>query len=123
MHAMRDAGVRGIMYQEVFAPDPSQAKVAMRELEERIDALQVKQTDLVSLGISPHAPYTVSDPLYDAAARFANSHDMPLAMHIAESQAEVDDLRRGLGGRCPGFDQPGRGCPVWGRAGRLGLSS
>jgi cytosine/adenosine deaminase-related metal-dependent hydrolase len=107
MQAMRDAGVRGIMYQEVFGPDPSQAETAMRELEERIDALQREQTELVSLGVSPHAPYTVSDPLYDAAARFAKSHDLPLAMHIAESQAEFEIVTSGTGDFAEGLKRRG----------------
>ena len=97
MQAMRDAGVRGLMYQEVFGPDPSQAEIAMRELTDRVEALQRDQTELVTLGVSPHAPYTVSDPLYDAAARFANSRHLPLAMHIAESEPEVDLVTRGTG--------------------------
>jgi len=97
MQAMRDAGVRGVMYQEVFGPDPSQAEIAMRELEERIEALRLEETELVSLGVSPHAPYTVSDPLYDAAARFANSRRLPLAMHIAESEPEFEIVTRGEG--------------------------
>ena len=97
MQAMRDAGVRGVMYQEVFGPDPSQAEVAMRELEGRVEALLREQSELVTLGVSPHAPYTVSDRLYEAAARFANSRQLPLAMHIAESQPEVDLVTRGTG--------------------------
>jgi cytosine/adenosine deaminase-related metal-dependent hydrolase len=97
MQAMRDASVRGVMYQEVFGPDPSQAEIAMRELEDRVEALLRDQTELVTLGISPHAPYTVSDPLYDAATRFANSRQLPLAMHIAESEPEVDLVTRGTG--------------------------
>jgi cytosine/adenosine deaminase-related metal-dependent hydrolase len=97
LRAMRDAGVRGIMYQEVFGPDPSHSPVAMRELEARIDVLRLDQTELVSLGVSPHAPYTVSDPLYDAAVRFANSRELPLAMHIAESGPELDLVTRGTG--------------------------
>jgi cytosine/adenosine deaminase-related metal-dependent hydrolase len=107
MRAMRDAGVRGIMYQEVFAPDPSQAEIAMRELEDRVDALRLEQSELVSLGVSPHAPYTVSDPLYDAAARFANSRGLPLAMHIAESQAELDIVTRGTGDFAEGWRRRG----------------
>ncbi len=97
MQAMREAGVRGIMFQEVFGPDPAQAVMAMRELEGRIETLLLEQTDLVKLGVSPHAPYTVSDPLYDAAADFANSRQLPLAMHIAESEPEVDLVTRATG--------------------------
>jgi cytosine/adenosine deaminase-related metal-dependent hydrolase len=114
MEAMRDAGVRGIMYQEVFGPDPAHAEGAMRELEDHVDALRLEQTELVSLGVSPHAPYTVSDPLYDAAARFANSRQLPLAMHIAESQPEVDLVTHGRGDFAERWER--RGIPVSPRA-------
>ncbi|HWL38878.1 MAG TPA: amidohydrolase family protein [Gemmatimonadaceae bacterium] len=88
MTAMREQGVRGVMYQEVFGPDPADADAAVRDLEDRVAGLEAGQTDLVRLGISPHAPYTVSDELYAAAARFAHSRGLPLAMHVAESDAE-----------------------------------
>lgn len=88
MTAVRELGVRGIMYQEVFGPDPAQADAAMQDLEQRIERLVGEQTELVSLGVSPHAPYTVSDRLYEAAARFARSRSLPIAMHIAESEPE-----------------------------------
>lgn len=97
MRALREQGVRGIMYQETFGPDPSHAAAAIRELEARIDKLQPEQTDLVALGVSPHAPYTVSDRLYEAAARFADSRGLPMAMHIAESAAEYEIVAGGSG--------------------------
>jgi cytosine/adenosine deaminase-related metal-dependent hydrolase len=114
MQAMRELGVRGIMYQEVFGPDSSQAEIAMRELEDRIEKLQLDQTELVSLGVSPHAPYTVSDPLYAAAARFANGRKLPLAMHIAESQPEYDIVVSGNGDFADRWRR--RGIPVSRRA-------
>jgi cytosine/adenosine deaminase-related metal-dependent hydrolase len=97
MQAMGELGVRGVMYQEVFGPDPSQVKVAMAELEGRIEIHDKQQTDLVRLGVSPHAPYTVSDALYDAAAAFANRRRIPLAMHIAEGEAEHELVTSGSG--------------------------
>jgi cytosine/adenosine deaminase-related metal-dependent hydrolase len=114
LQAMRELGVRGIMYQEVFGPDPSQAEIAMRELEARIEKLQLEQTGLASLGISPHAPYTVSDPLYVAAATFANAHRLPLAMHIAESEPEYDIVASGTGDFADRWRR--RGIPVGPRA-------
>jgi 5-methylthioadenosine/S-adenosylhomocysteine deaminase len=114
MEAMRELGVRGIMYQEVFGPDPSQSDVAMRELEERIEKLAAEQTDLVTLGVSPHAPYTVSDALYKAAAKFANTRRLPLAMHIAESQQEFDLVTNGSGDFADRWKR--RGIPVTPRA-------
>ena len=97
LQAMSDLGVRGIMYQEVFAPDPSQCDAAVRDLESRLAKLEPEQTGLVALGVSPHAPYTVSDPLYAATAKLAQHRKLPLAMHIAESAAEEDLVVRGEG--------------------------
>src|SRR3982751_3628608 len=88
MQAMNELGVRGVMYQEVFGPDPSQSKLAIDTLEGMLDKLTPEQTDLVRLGVSPHAPYTVSDALYATTASLARGRNLPLAMHIAESAAE-----------------------------------
>ncbi|MFL5595099.1 MAG: amidohydrolase family protein [Gemmatimonadaceae bacterium] len=114
LKAMRELGVRGIMYQEVFGPDPSQSESMMRDLEDRISKLRLEQTDLVSLGVSPHAPYTVSDQLYAAAAEFARSSRLPLAMHIAESEPEYDLVTQGTGDFAARWSR--RGIPVARRA-------
>ena len=97
MQAMLMLGVRGIMYHEVFAPDPSKCDAAIRDLKEHLTKLEPAQTDLVTLGLSPHAPYTVSDPLYVATGELARRRKLPLAMHIAESAAEEDMVVRGEG--------------------------
>ncbi len=95
LDAMRQLGVRGIMYQEVFCPWPDAARVrdAAADLRAKLAALEPLETDLVRLGISPHAPYTVSDPLFALAARAGR----PLAVHIAESDAESRLVRDGTG--------------------------
>lgn len=88
MQAMRDAGVRGIMYQEVFGPDPAQCDESMRGLREAVSGLRYLETPLVRLGVSPHAPYTVSDELFRATAALAREQGLPMAIHIAESDLE-----------------------------------
>ena len=107
MRAMNELGVRGIMYQEVFGPDPSHADAAMRELGDRVEKLLLEKTDLVALGVSPHAPYTVSDRLYAAAAEFANSRRLPMAMHIAESEAEYEIVANARGDFAKGWERRG----------------
>ena len=97
LDAMIELGVRGVMYQEVFAPDPARCDAAIADLTKLLDNFEPRQTDLVSLGVSPHAPYTVSDALYGAAAKLATKRKLPLAMHIAESAAEEDIVIRGDG--------------------------
>jgi cytosine/adenosine deaminase-related metal-dependent hydrolase len=97
MRAMRDAGVRGVMFQEVFGPDPAQCDGAMAELRERVGALRYLETPLVQVGISPHAPYTVSDALFRAAVGLAREQGLPMAIHIAESDHETLYVAQGTG--------------------------
>jgi len=40
-------------------------------------------------GLSPHSPYTVSEPVLRAVRRFSLEKDIRLAMHIAESKDET----------------------------------
>jgi 5-methylthioadenosine/S-adenosylhomocysteine deaminase len=95
--AMIEAGVRGIMYQEVFGPDPAQCAASLAELQSKVESLRPRQTARVRLGVSPHAPYTVSDPLYAAVAAYASRESLPVAVHIAESDVERELVERGEG--------------------------
>jgi cytosine/adenosine deaminase-related metal-dependent hydrolase len=52
---------------------------------------------LVRLGVSPHAPYTVSDELYQAATRFALDEQLPMALHVAEAEVECLLVEQGSG--------------------------
>ena len=88
MRAMREAGVRGIMYQEVFGPDPKQCDASIAELRTAVSGLRYLETPLVRVGVSPHAPYTVSDDLFRATAELAREQRLPVAVHIAESELE-----------------------------------
>ena len=95
--AMLEAGVRGVMYQEVFGPDPAECERSLAGLREKVAALRPRETALVRVGISPHAPYTVSDALYAAAAGYARDESLPIAVHIAESEVEQALVERGEG--------------------------
>ena len=55
------------------------------------------ETDLVRLGVSPHAPYTVHEDLLIDVAAFAVGAKLPVAIHLAESVAEIAFLREGSG--------------------------
>jgi 5-methylthioadenosine/S-adenosylhomocysteine deaminase len=97
MEALVLGGQRGIVFQEVFGPDIMQAKKSLAGLKKKVEALRRMETSLVRVGVSPHAPYTVSSLLLRLVTEYAERDEMPLAMHCAESQAEDDFMRRGLG--------------------------
>ena len=88
IRAMREAGVRGIMYQEVFGPAPGSCDSALEELQRKVAGHHEIADSLRLVGVSPHAPYTVSDALYTAVARYAERERLPIAIHIAESAEE-----------------------------------
>ena len=97
IRAMAEAGASGIAYQEVFGPHPARMADSLAGLRARADALGRYDGGRVRLGLSPHAPYTVSGPLYTAVAEWAARDRLPLAVHLAESRAESDLLGRGSG--------------------------
>src|SRR5438094_124460 len=80
-----------------LAPDPAHCAAGMEELRRALDRLSPLATSPLSLGVSPHAPYTVSEPLYRAVADLARRERCPLAMHLAESRAETELVRDGSG--------------------------
>ena len=112
--AMLERGVRGICYREVFGPDPAQCERAIGELRRKFESMRARETPLVRAGLSPHAPYTVSDPLYTATAALARELGAPVAVHIAESALETALVVEGAGAFADGLR--GRGIPVTHRA-------
>lgn len=97
LEAMRGMGVRGIMYQEVFGPDPASCDEAVAGLRRKLAVHEQARSPLVRLGVSPHAPYTVSDELFEAVAALADEMSLPMAVHIAESADEDAYVRHATG--------------------------
>ena len=48
-------------------------------------------------GLSPHAPYTVHPALLSDLIKLAKAKKAPVAMHLAETQAELELLQHGTG--------------------------
>ncbi len=113
--ALRMVGLRGIVYQESFGPDPNAAVENVAKLRDQILELRDLENGQVEVGVSPHAPYTVSGPQLELIARLAIDKKLPLMMHAAESEAEklfmlagegvfADGLRaRGIQWQAPGI--------------------
>jgi 5-methylthioadenosine/S-adenosylhomocysteine deaminase len=103
MKALRVAGMRGIVYQESFGPDPRLAEENFSKLQAKVSALRELETALVKCGVSPHAPYSVCGPQLRMIARYARDENLPVMMHAAETQLEVALLREGCGAFAEGL--------------------
>ena len=97
IRVLAEAGGSGLAYQEVFGPHPSQLEESLSGLRKRVRELESLATGRVQIGVSPHAPYTVSGPLFGAVAAWARAEGLPLAVHVAESRAETQFLLAGSG--------------------------
>jgi 5-methylthioadenosine/S-adenosylhomocysteine deaminase len=82
------AGLRAIVYLEVFGSDPGAAA-------ERFEGMcaAIEPSPLVRLGVSPHAPYSVSLEVY----AWCLSLGVPVGTHLAESANENEWLEHGTG--------------------------
>jgi cytosine/adenosine deaminase-related metal-dependent hydrolase len=105
--AMLERGVRGICYREVFGPDPAQCDAAVAELRAKVLDMRVRETAMVRVGVSPHAPYTVSDALFRATTALARELSAPMAIHIAESALESELVVDGAGAFADGLRKRG----------------
>jgi 5-methylthioadenosine/S-adenosylhomocysteine deaminase len=110
IQALAEAGGSGIAYQEVFGPHPDQREGSLAGLRQRVGHLGRFVTERVRVGVSPHAPYTVSGPLYAATSEWARREGLPVAVHLAESPAESALLERGAGPFAEAWRR--RGIPV-----------
>ena len=99
LDALLESGMRGVVYQEVFGPDPAQASESLARLGEKVAVLEDRAGDSgrVRIGVSPHAPFTVSADLFRGVAGMARERALPVAIHAAESDAEERFMREGAG--------------------------
>ncbi len=87
--ACAEAGLRAVVYLEVFGEDES----ALAGFEALRDRVAGSVSERVTVGISPHAPYTCTVELYRACRDLGS----PLATHLSESDAELEYLLTGRG--------------------------
>jgi len=107
MKALQSVGLRGIVFQESFGPDAKLADENVAGLREQIAELRSLEDALVRVGVSPHAPYSVSAPQLELISRLALDEHLPLMMHAAESQAEKLLMLEGQGAFAEGLKARG----------------
>src|ERR1700742_21953 len=96
-HALLASGLRGVAYRECFGPDVSVAEQSIEGLKAKVAEMRETTNAIVRVGISPHAPYTVSARLFQLATEYAQRESLDVCIHTAESQSEQDFMLTGTG--------------------------
>ncbi|MDQ2745917.1 MAG: amidohydrolase family protein [Acidobacteriota bacterium] len=96
--ALKANGLRGVLFQETdFSPADGTANEDFAKLKDKFDELKMSETDLVKVGLSPHAPYTVSRRLFEKITDYALAENIKISIHAAESSQEQDFFETGTG--------------------------
>jgi 5-methylthioadenosine/S-adenosylhomocysteine deaminase len=96
--ALKVNGLRGILFQETeFSPKNEEAENDFAKLKDKFLELKETETELVKVGISPHAPYTVSRKLFEKITDYAIAENVEITVHAAESNQERDFFQTGEG--------------------------
>jgi 5-methylthioadenosine/S-adenosylhomocysteine deaminase len=88
--ACAEAGLGGIVYLEVFGGD---VEAGLERFADLRDVVEPALSERLLLGVSPHAPYSVSPPVYAALYELG----LPVVTHVAESPNEVEYMLHGTG--------------------------
>lgn len=99
LYAASALGLKGVIYQEVFALDPGEPlPVLLERLQGSLQRLTGQAPPArLRIGVSPHAPYTLHPRALKAVAQFARERDLPICIHAAESLPEALLLLRNGG--------------------------
>jgi 5-methylthioadenosine/S-adenosylhomocysteine deaminase len=86
----RKAGLRGMLGETVIdfpTPDNKTWEAALNYTENFVK--RWKGDALITPAIAPHAPYTVSAEHLNEVRAFAEKHDIPILIHLAEAPTET----------------------------------
>jgi 5-methylthioadenosine/S-adenosylhomocysteine deaminase len=86
--ALDALGASGIAHHEAFDMHSEETAVVMKRFSRDLDRLAKHATGRVQIGVSPHAPYTVSGALYRAVSDLGRAHGVAIGVHVAEAPDE-----------------------------------
>jgi len=87
-------GSRLLAFRELIGLQPEQYSTQMELARSHLAACRAAG---VLPALSPHAPFSVAPELFQSLVQLATDEQVPLCLHLAETQAELDLLKNGSG--------------------------
>lgn len=94
--AAADVGLDGVFFFEVLGISADELGRRLEEMEFPVGDESCSEGRTVC-GLTAHAPYSSGPDLIRAVHRLASERGLPFAMHLAESEAEIELLTAGRG--------------------------
>ena len=92
---LKKRGLRGIVFLEVLGLKQYIESERMKTAKEFLASAEPDQK--IHFGLSPHAPYSVSRELFVESCQYAWKHGLPVSIHCAETEEEIEFIQRGTG--------------------------
>ncbi|MCA9913750.1 MAG: amidohydrolase, partial [Anaerolineae bacterium] len=96
--ATAEAGLRGLLCESILkfpTPDAATYEDSLAYTRKFIE--EWKDHPLITPTIAPHAPYSNTDETLQQSAALAKEYNLPLMIHLAETEREVEDNMNAYG--------------------------
>lgn len=87
-------GLRGIV--SIAIPSIKKDKQSWQQKIEQLSS-QFKNHNRITIGLAPHAPYTVNPKTLSEIGDYSKSHNIPLVIHVSESLHELQHIQKTYG--------------------------
>ena len=96
--AAKEAGIRAVIGEVLFDSPTPNKKTPQEGLEYTERLIQKWRDDpLINVAVALHAPYTCSPDLLKAGKALSDQYKIPLHIHLAETEKEVNDIQKRYG--------------------------
>ncbi len=92
-----DPACEVVVFRELLGLSPERIEEQFAIAKQHLEAVTPEETGRLRRGLSPHAPYSVHPELFHRLVSLCREHQAPLAMHLAETRAELELLSIGTG--------------------------
>ena len=92
----QETTIQTVLFQEILGLASEQIPDHLQTAAQHLATGNLK-TSALTVGLSPHAPYSMHSELFQQVCQLAKRHHVPCALHLAESRDELELLESATG--------------------------